>query len=76
MKNEEWGKERKHIRNRKITISLLSLKPSVKIIERRSVGRYGTCRTPQEFDCPGVKVPSKELAGSRACKLFAPLREK
>ncbi|MCK4644248.1 bifunctional metallophosphatase/5'-nucleotidase [bacterium] len=29
---------------------------------------HRSCRT---TDCPGVKVPSKELTGSRACKLFA-----
>ncbi|MCK4643725.1 hypothetical protein KAU32_08815 [bacterium] len=35
--------------------------------------RYGTCRTPPAFVCPDVKVPSKELTGSGACKLFASL---
>ena len=56
----ENGKKR-HLRNRKIVISFLSLKSLAKIIERRSELRYGTCRTPQEFVCPDVKVPSGEL---------------
>ncbi len=34
---------------------------SVTNIERRSEVRYGTCRTPQAFVCPDVKVPSEEL---------------
>ena len=65
----ENGKKR-HLRNRKIVISFLSLKSLVKIIERRSELRYGTCRTPQEFVCPDVKVPSKELTGSEASALI------
>ncbi len=61
-----------HIRNRKRDISFLSLESSVKNIICRSEVRYGTCRTPQAFVCPDVKVPSKELTGSEACKFFAP----
>ncbi|MCK4642677.1 hypothetical protein KAU32_03475, partial [bacterium] len=69
--SREKGKQ-KYIRNRKRDISFLSLESSVKNIVCRSEVRYGTCRTPQAFVCPDVKVPSKELTGSEACKFFAP----
>ncbi len=65
-----WNGKYEHIRNRKNIISLLLVKSSAINIESRSEVRYGTYRTPQEFVCPDVKVPSKELTGSEASALI------